>query len=77
MSDLNEIAKALRLFNEKAEKLSRLSFLEKIRHPESGITISCKRVDDRSFNVRQQKRGPEEEAIDAYVLKAEDYDYAW
>jgi hypothetical protein len=68
MSDLNEIAKALRLFNEKAEKLSRLSFLEQIRHPDSGISISMQRVDERSFNVKQERRGPAEEAIDAFVL---------
>jgi hypothetical protein len=68
MADINEIAKALRLFNEKAEKLARLSFLEQIRHPESGITISMQRVDEQSFNVKQERRGPAEEAIDAFVL---------
>jgi hypothetical protein len=68
MADLNEIAKALRLFNEKAEKLKRLSFLEQIRHPDSGITISMQRVDEKSFNVKQERRGPAEEAIDAFVL---------
>lgn len=68
MADLNEIAKALRLFNEKAEKLKRLSFLDQIRHSDSGITISMQRVDEKSFNVQQERRRPAEEAIDAFVL---------
>lgn len=68
MAELDEIAKALRLFNEKADKLSRLSFLDKIRHPDSGITISWERVSEDSFNIKQERRGPEEEAIDAFVL---------
>src|ERR1051325_261911 len=68
MADLNEIAKALRLFNEKAEKLKRLSFLEQIRHQSSGFSISMQRVDDDSFSVKQDRRGPAEEATDAFVL---------
>jgi hypothetical protein len=55
MADLTEIAKALRLFNEKADKLSRLSFLEQIRHPDSGISLSMERVNENSFNVTQER----------------------
>ena len=43
MSDLDQIAKALRLFNEKADKLGRFSFIEKLHHPESGISVSFER----------------------------------
>ena len=67
MADLNKIARALR-FNEKSDKLKRLSFLEQIRQPDSGITISMHRVDEVSVNVKQERRGPAEEAIDAFVL---------
>jgi hypothetical protein len=68
MPDLNKIAKALRLFNEKADKLARFSFLEKLQHPDSGITISFNRLKEGGFNVNQERRGPDEEAIDAFVL---------
>jgi hypothetical protein len=69
MADLNTIAKALRLFNEKADKLSRLSFMKKMLHPDSGITISFKAINEEGGGiVTQERRGPEEEAIDAFVL---------
>jgi hypothetical protein len=66
MADLDKIAKALRLFNEKADKLARLSFLDKMNHPDSGVSISFNR-DEGEF-VKEERRGPEEEAIDAFVL---------
>ena len=69
MVDLNKIAKALRLFNEKADKLLRLSFMGKMQHPDSGVTISFERVNDKGEAlIKQERRGPEEEAIDACVL---------
>jgi hypothetical protein len=68
MVDLNKIAKALRLFDEKAEKLSRLSFMEKMRHPDSGVTIKIENLKNGGSTVSQERRGPEEEAIDAFVL---------
>ena len=67
-ADLNQIAKAFRLFNEKAEKLARLSFIEKIAHPNSGVTISFKNLKEGGSTVTQERRGPDEEAIDAFVL---------
>jgi hypothetical protein len=68
MLDLDQIAKALRLFNEKADRLARSSFLEKLAQPDSGITISFQRAKQGGFTVNQERRGPDEEAIDAFVL---------
>ena len=68
MADLDKIAKALRLFNEKADKLARLSFMEKIRHPDAGVTIKFDNPKDGTPTVTQERRGPEEESIDAFVL---------
>ncbi len=68
MTDLNKITKSLRLFNEKAEKLARLSFMAKLTHPDAGVTISFKRPKEGTPTVTQERRGPDEEAIDAFVL---------
>jgi hypothetical protein len=68
MADLDKIAKALRFFNEKANKLERLSFLAKLEHPDSGVSISFDRVEEGKFQVQQERRGPDEEATDAFVL---------
>lgn len=68
MADLDKIAKALRLFDEKANKLERLSFLAKLEHPDSGVSISFDRVEEGKFQVQQERRGPDEEATDAFVL---------
>jgi hypothetical protein len=68
MADLDKIAKALRLFNEKADKLARLSFMEKMRHPDAGVTIQFNHPKEGGPTVTQERRGPEEEAIDAFVL---------
>ncbi len=68
MVNLNKIAKALRLFNEKAEKLARLSFMAKLTHPNAGVTISFKNLAEGGATVTQERRGPDEEAIDAFVL---------
>ena len=63
-----KIIKALRLFNEKAEKLSRLSFIHKVIHPDSGVTISSQRRNDGFYEQNHERRSPEEESIDAFVL---------
>ncbi|MCH7735999.1 MAG: hypothetical protein IH872_01225 [Chloroflexi bacterium] len=58
----NPAETTLRLFNEKADKLESLSFTSEIEN--SGIHISA------GFGqpVRVERRGPDEEAIDAFVL---------
>jgi hypothetical protein len=68
MADLNKIAKALRLFNEKAEKLARLSFIGKLGQANAGVTITFKHPKGDTPTVTQERRGPDEEAIDAFVL---------
>jgi hypothetical protein len=68
VADLDKIAKALRLFNEKSDKLARLSFMEKMRHPDAGVTIQFDHPKGGTPTVTQERRGPEEEAIDAFVL---------
>ena len=61
MADLDKIAKTLRLFNEKAEKLARLSFVEKSDHPDAGITIKFDNPPNGTPTVTQERRGPDEE----------------
>lgn len=68
MVDVSEIAKAFRFFNEKAEKLARLNFLKQIGHPDSGVSISFENLNTDAPAVSQERRGPDEDAIDAFVL---------
>lgn len=68
MADLDQIAKAFRLFNEKAEKLARLSFMEKMNQPDVGVTITFENLKSGGSSVIQQRRGPREEETDAFVL---------
>lgn len=60
--DRTEAIKALRLFNEKADKLESLSFTRNLSS--SGVTISGKQGEA----VQAQRQGPDGEAIDAFVL---------
>lgn len=64
----SEIIKSLELFNEKAKKLSRLSFPETIFKYNSGVSIKISKRDDGLYDLIQERRGPLEEAIDAFVL---------
>lgn len=68
MSDVDKIIKALELFNEKADKLLRLSFINSMSQPDTGITLSWERREDGAFEEKHERRGPDEEAIDAFVL---------
>jgi len=64
----SEIIKSLELFNEKAEKLARLSFIETRFKYNSGVSIKISKRDDGLYDLIQERRGPLEEAIDAFVL---------
>ena len=64
----SEIIKSLLLFNEKADKLERLSFIETIFKYDSGASITINKRDDGLYDLIQERRGPLEEAIDAFVL---------
>ncbi len=64
----SEIIKLLELFNEKLEKLVRLSFVETIFKYNSGVSIKISKREDGLYNLVQERRGPLEEAIDAFVL---------
>jgi len=62
------IIKSLELFNEKAEKLARLSFIETIFKYNSGVSIKISKRDNGLYDLIQERRGPLEEAVDAFVL---------
>ena len=68
MTDLNRIAKALRLFNEKAEKLARLSFVEKMNEPDIAFTLHFDSLTPGGPHIAHERKGPDEETIDAFVL---------
>lgn len=63
-----EIVNSLKLFNEKAQKLERLSFIETISKYDSGFSIKIDKREDGLYDLIQERRGPLEEAIDAFVL---------
>jgi hypothetical protein len=56
----------LKFFNEKATKLENFSFTDTVFNQETGITISFKNEPQPLVNI--QRRGPNDEAIDAFVL---------
>lgn len=68
MVDISKINEALNLFNEKADKLFRLSFVKTMFETNTGVTLSWKARDDGLYDEFHERRGPEEEAIDAFVL---------
>lgn len=68
MNDVSKIIAALNLFNEKADKLFRLSFVKTMFETNTGITLSWKARADGLYDELHERRGPEEEAIDAFVL---------
>lgn len=61
--DRNDL-KAMKLFNDKAEKLNNNSFTKKITSEGFGITISAK----KGGPVNVEKRYPTDESIEAFVL---------
>jgi hypothetical protein len=62
--ETTEALRRLRLFNEKAEKLQRCSFIEKVFRPDHGVTIHF--GEDLPLTVENQ--GADEEATDALSL---------
>ena len=64
----SETIKLLRFFNERAEKLERLSFTKTISKYNSGFSIKINKREDGLYDLIQERRGPMEEAIDAFVL---------
>jgi len=67
MSDIDRIIEAFELFNEKVDKLTRLSFIKAMLEPDSGVTLSWKAVESGGYEESHERRGPEEEAIEAFV----------
>ena len=55
---------ALKLFNEKADKLKRCSFTRLVFEHESGVSFSAKINEE----IKIERTGPDEEAIDAFAL---------
>lgn len=56
----------LKFFNEKATKLENCSFTDMVFNQDTGFTISFK--NDEQPLIKIQRRGPSDEAIDAFVL---------
>lgn len=62
--DTRAAIRALRLFNEKADKLENLEFVRSIRSQKFGYTISF----DVGREFKVERHGPSDEAVDAFVL---------
>jgi hypothetical protein len=62
--DRKDILRALRLFNEKAEKLANNSFTSSILADDSGVTISAGVGQPLSV----ERRGPDAESIEVFVV---------
>jgi len=57
----------LMLFNEKATKLENYSFTQIVFNQDTGFTVSLKNIREQP-SLEVQRRGPDDEAIDAFVL---------
>ncbi len=68
MTEIQQQIAAMQLFNEKAEKLMKLSFVEALSVPNAGVTLNGSQKDDGTFEIKSVRRGPSREAIDAFVL---------
>lgn len=62
------IIEGLRLFNEKEDKLFRLSFVKTVFETNTGVKISGNITDKGNWQATSSRKGPNEEAIDAFVL---------
>jgi hypothetical protein len=59
---------ALKLFNEKADKLLKSAFVEALASGQTEATISGHRQENGSFEISSKLRGPSPEAVEAFVL---------
>jgi len=59
-----DLEMGLKLFNEKARRLERLTFTKSVFEEESGLKIIFKPVEPPTV----ERKGPDEEAIEAFVL---------
>jgi hypothetical protein len=59
---------ALKLFNEKVEKLLNLSFVKEATSPNARVSFIGERQSDGSFKIFSSINGPASEAVDAFVL---------
>jgi hypothetical protein len=64
----DNIIHSLKLFDEKADKLERLSFVETVFKYTSGVSIKINKREDGLYDLIQERTGPLDEAIDAFVL---------
>lgn len=66
--DTDSEINTLKLFNEKVDKLSRLSFMKTLLKNKSVVTLKGERKENDQWELTQERVGPQEEAVDAFVL---------
>lgn len=64
-TDILKTLQALRLFNEKADKLKGMSFTKQLISEESGFTLKYRKGEEI---VEARRQGPTEEPVEAFVL---------
>jgi hypothetical protein len=64
----NDIIGPLRLFNEKTDKLGNISFFHTLLAYGGGFSIGFENLGNGNYQITQERTGPLEEAIDAFVL---------
>jgi hypothetical protein len=64
----DQLKAALEFYNEKAEKLLNLSFTKSVSKRKTGLSISATRNVDGVLVSTSERRGPDSESIDAFVL---------
>jgi hypothetical protein len=68
MDNQRKIIDGLNLFNEKAERLDKLSFVKTMFETKTGVSLSGEAKEDGTFEINSERSGPDEEAVDAFVL---------
>jgi hypothetical protein len=67
-SDIKGTIAAMKLFNEKADKLVRLSFIRTMMEQGTQVGMSWHLREDGKYEETHTYQGPDEEAIDAFTL---------